>query len=65
MKVPMKKFLPITPAGTPLIDLEARSEEAAWRNLERQLTPGMYADRDALVERGYTVGQFVLQLPHD
>lgn len=50
-------FIPCTPAGTPLVDLAARSEERAWKNLERHLCPGMYRDRAMLEQRGYTVAR--------
>lgn len=50
-------YIPCTPAGTPLVEFAAVSEEIAWRNLEKQLCPGMYADRAALIARGYEVAK--------
>lgn len=50
-----RMFVPFTPAGSPLMDLERRTEEAAWKALERATRHMPYPDRAALIARGYTV----------
>jgi hypothetical protein len=52
-----ERFVPMTPAGTVLMEFAARTEELAWQNLEKATTPGMYRDRVALMERGYAIGE--------
>lgn len=50
-------YVPITPAGSVMMDLERNTEEAAWRALEQAAAHMPYKDRAALVKRGYTIGE--------
>lgn len=56
MKTSRPTFMPVTPAGSVLGDLERNTEEAAWKALERA-TAHLYPDRAALVKRGYTIAK--------
>lgn len=58
MSLTNKPFVPITPAGTPLVDLAAGTEERAWKNLMAAAAHMPYPDREAFVERGYTVEKY-------
>lgn len=59
VKTPKRKFVPFTPAGTPLIDCEATTEDRAWENLMAAAAHMPYPDKAAFVKRGYTVEELV------
>jgi len=57
-------FIPVTPAGTPVIYgaanragkiNAARTEEEAWRNLMEDAKHMPYVNKQAFIDRGYTV----------
>ena len=48
-------WIPITPAGTPLVNLSARTEAVAWEALMGEGAHMPYPDKAAWIERGYTV----------
>ena len=48
-------FIPETPAGTPLYHLEAKTEKQAWANLLEDAAHMPYPDKQAFIDRGYTV----------
>ena len=52
----MKKYVPVTPGGSILGDLESMSEELAWGKLMKLLTPHMpYKNKEAFITRGYKI----------
>jgi hypothetical protein len=48
-------YVPVTPAGTPLLHLEANTEEQAWKNLMIDAAHMPYVGKPGFVARGYTV----------
>lgn len=54
-------YIPITPAGSQLTHLEAKSEEEAWQNLIKDASHMPYKDMRGFIDRGYTVEVFI---PH-
>lgn len=48
-------FVPITPGGTPLVNLSARTEHRAWRILMERAAHMPYPNKAAFIARGYTV----------
>jgi len=48
------RYIPVTPAGTPLVELEAKTELNSWKNLHAA-TAHIYPSVQALKKRGYTV----------
>lgn len=53
------RFIPVTPAGTPLFDLEAPTAEDAWKKLMKAAAHMPYPDQAAFEERGYTVAELL------
>jgi hypothetical protein len=51
----MSKFVPITPGGSPLLHLTAKTEELAWKNLLHEATHMPYKTVKDFKKRGYTV----------
>ena len=49
------KFVPVTPAGTPCIWLESRTEEEAWTKLMKDAEHMPYKTKENFIKRGYTV----------
>ena len=49
------RFVPCTPAGTPLTFLEAATEAKAWANLLRDAVHMPYNGIEGFKKRGYTV----------
>lgn len=54
-----KRFWPFTPGGSACVDLEASTEEQAWKNLEKATAHMPYKSRDELKKRGYEVCEIV------
>jgi len=52
-------YVPITPAGTPLVNLSARTEAVAWEALLDEASHMPYQGRAGFEERGYTVERWV------
>jgi hypothetical protein len=50
-----KSYVPFTPAGTPLLSLEAESIDRAWANLLEDAKHMPYKTRENFEKRGYTV----------
>ena len=48
-------YIPITPGGTLLFDLKAKTEEQAWRNLLKAAAHMPYKTKERFIARGYTV----------
>lgn len=51
----MSKFVPCTPAGTPLVHLERNTEKEAWEALMEDAKHMPYRNKEEFVARGYTV----------
>lgn len=49
------RYVPVTPAGTPLVELEAATEDEAWNNLMRDASHMPYKTREGFEARGYSV----------
>ena len=54
-------FIPVTPAGTMVIELESTTKEEAWTKLEEALSHMPYISREEIEDRGYTV----IELPYE
>jgi len=50
-----KVYIPHTPAGTPLVHIEASTEEQAWENLLDDAAHMPYKTKENFIKRGYTV----------
>ena len=50
-------FIPITPAGTPLLHIGAKTETKAWANLLREAAHMPYKTIENFKIRGYTMGR--------
>ena len=50
-------FVPLTPGGTILMDLESDTEEGAWNKLLNAAAHMPYPDKQGFIDRGYTVEQ--------
>lgn len=50
-----KRFIPATPAGTALFDLESSTEDGAWRNLMKAASHMPYKSKKEFEDRGYEV----------
>jgi len=48
-------YVPVTPGGTMLLELEAKTKKKAWKNLLKGATNIAYPDKKAFKQRGYTV----------
>jgi hypothetical protein len=48
-------WVPVTPAGSPLVHIAAATEDQAWENLMLDAVRMPYDDLQAFKERGYTV----------
>lgn len=55
----MKTYVPVTPGGSVLMHLEAKSEKQAWNNLLKDVRHMPYRSVKDLQERGYTVEEFI------
>ena len=51
-------YVPVTPAGTIVINLERPTEDEAWAALLKDAAHMPYPDKQAFIDRGYTVEQF-------
>lgn len=51
----MKKYIPITPGGTPCTWLASETEDAAWKRLLIDAAHMPYKTKENFVKRGYTV----------
>lgn len=49
------KFYPVTPAGTVCYWLPSETEDEAWEKLMEDAAHMPYRNKQAFVERGYTV----------
>lgn len=57
--MPKKRvWVPITPAGTPVVHIAADTEEQAWENLLEDAAHMPYDGKQGFIERGYTVEEF-------
>lgn len=54
----MTIYIPITPGGSYLAHLESPTEEQAWDKLMEDASHMPYPDKQAFIDRGYTVEQF-------
>lgn len=52
------RFVPVTPAGSSLAHLAARTEEAAWSKLMADASHMPYRTVDEFKRRGYSVEQW-------
>lgn len=52
-------YMPITPAGTPCMDLESPTEDEAWSKLLIAAEHMPYPDKAAFIARGYTVEEII------
>ncbi len=50
-----KRFVPTTPAGTLIFELEARTEKRAIKKLLRQASHMPYQGWEGFKQRGYTI----------
>ena len=57
-KVERRRFVPCTPAGTPLVHLEGTTEDEAWKNLMVEAAHMPYKIKKNFVKRGYTVEEW-------
>lgn len=48
-------YVPVTPAGTIVINLERPTEDEAWAALLKDAAHMPYPDKAAFIARGYTV----------
>ena len=53
------KYVPVTPGGTILIHLESRSNKRAGAKLMEDARHMPYPDKQAFIDRGYTVEEWV------
>ncbi len=51
-------YIPVTPAGTELFDLQAKTEQGAWDKLMRAASHMPYKTKENFIKRGYTVDKF-------
>lgn len=51
-------YVPITPDGTPLVNLSSLTEAVAWEVLMDEASHMPYGSRAAFEERGYTVAHW-------
>jgi hypothetical protein len=51
----VKKFVPLTPAGSALMHLAAPNEKAAWLKLMRDAAHMPYKTKVDFIKRGYRV----------
>jgi hypothetical protein len=59
MMAVITKFIPSTPSGTLLDDLEADTENGAWRKLVQSASRNMpYRTKQDFIKRGYTVDEW-------
>ena len=54
----MSIWIPFTPAGTPLIDLQKDTEDEAWKALMSEAARMPYNNKQEFIEREYTVEEF-------
>lgn len=52
-------YIPVTPAGTICILLEKNTEDEAWAALLKDAAHMPYPDKQAFIDRGYTVMAFI------
>ena len=50
-------YIPITPGGSALMDLESNTEEEAWSKLLNKTAYMSYKDKQALIQRGYEIAE--------
>lgn len=51
----MSTWIPFTPAGTACMHLESDTEDEAWEALMKDAAHMPYPDKQAFIDRGYTV----------
>ena len=56
----MKKFVPVTPGGTPCTWLAAETKQQAIENLLKDAAHMPYKTWEKFQERGYTIEEFEL-----
>lgn len=49
------KYVPVTPAGTPITWLASNTEDEAWQKLLNDAAHMPYKNKEAFIKRGYTV----------
>ncbi len=49
------KYVPVTPAGSAIMHLAAKSEKKAWKKLLKEAGHMPYDGKQGFLERGYTV----------
>ena len=54
----MSRFVPCTPAGTPCVDIAAKTEAQAWKNLLKAAAHMPYKGIEGFKKRGYTVEEW-------
>lgn len=52
------KFVPVTPAGTPILDIAAATEKQAIKNLLEAAAHMPYDGWEGFKARGYTIEKF-------
>jgi len=50
-----KSYIPVTPGGTVLVHLEAKTEQGAWDKLMHDARHMPYTGKEDFIKRGYTV----------
>lgn len=55
----MSTWIPVTPGGSVLIHLEAKTEEKAWKKLMKEAAHMPYPNKQAFIDRGYTVEEAI------
>lgn len=50
-----EQYIPVTPAGTPLVELGAKTEAQAWAKLLKDAAHMPYKTIENFKKRGYTV----------
>lgn len=58
-----RKFVPVTPAGTPVIDLAAKTEQKAIANLLKAASHMPYGTWENFQKRGYTIEEWLAADP--
>ena len=50
-------YVPVTPGGSLIMHLEAKSEEEAWNKLLKDAGHMPYKNKEGFIKRGYTIAK--------
>ena len=63
MKPNNKRYIPITPGGTPCTWLASDTEDQAWERLLKDAAHMPYKGKAGFIKRGYTIEVYQLKEP--